>query len=186
MSDPSSACTCSYYVETLIPQDTSDYAGWPADYWVIPTQGYKGAHYATWPTALCTRPILSMCPQRVCTVCGQPSRRITEAEYIPTQATNNTTGRGVTTGVNAPGADPSWSQGRANKAVTTLGWSDCGHDQWRNGLVLDPFAGSGTTLAVATGHGRDAIGIDLDARNADLAAERVGMFLKTDYGEVVA
>ena len=50
-------------------------------------------------------------------------------------------------------------------------------DHWRNGIVLDPFAGSGTTLAVATGHGRDAIGIDLDARNADLAAERVGMFL---------
>ena len=42
------------------------------------------------------------------------------------------------------------------------------------GIVLDPFAGSGTTLAVATGHGRAAIGIDLDARNADLALERVG------------
>ena len=30
---------------------------------------------------------------------------------------------------------------------------------------------------VATGHGRDAIGIDLDERNAHLAAERIGMFL---------
>lgn len=45
-------------------------------------------------------------------------------------------------------------------------------------LILDPFAGSGTTLAVAVGHGRDAIGIDLDQRNADLARERVGMFLE--------
>jgi hypothetical protein len=60
---------------------------------------------------------------------------------------------------------------------TTLGWSDCGCDDWRPGLVLDPFAGSGTTLAVATGHGRDAIGIDLDARNAELARDRCGMFL---------
>ena len=33
-------------------------------------------------------------------------------------------------------------------------------DHWRNGIVPDPFAGSGTTLMVATGHGRDAIGID--------------------------
>ena len=58
---------------------------------------------------------------------------------------------------------------------------------WRNGVVLDPFAGSGTTLAVATGHGRDAIGIDLDARNAELARERIGMFLTvTDTTEVVA
>lgn len=45
------------------------------------------------------------------------------------------------------------------------------------GLVLDPFAGSGTTLAVATGHGRRALGIDLDERNADLARQRVGLFL---------
>ncbi len=76
-----------------------------------------------------------------------------------------------------------------------LNWScpHCGcdelsyvEDHWRNGVVLDPFAGSGTTLAVATGHGRDAIGIDLDARNADLARERIGMFLTvTDTTEVV-
>lgn len=60
----------------------------------------------------------------------------------------------------------------------TVGWSDCGHDTWRQGVVLDPFAGSGTTLRIATGHGRDAIGIDLDARNADLARQRVGMWLE--------
>ena len=58
-------------------------------------------------------------------------------------------------------------------------WSDCGHDSWRNGVVLDPFAGSGTTLMVATGHGRDAIGVDIDARNADLALDRVGPLLLT-------
>ena len=56
---------------------------------------------------------------------------------------------------------------------------DCGHDHWRTGVVLDPFAGSGTTLMVATGHGRDAIGIDIDERNADLALERVGPLLLT-------
>lgn len=61
---------------------------------------------------------------------------------------------------------------------TDSAWTDCGHDDYRRGIVLDPFAGSGTTLAVATGLGRDAVGIDLDARNADLAAERVGMFLE--------
>ena len=59
-------------------------------------------------------------------------------------------------------------------------------DKWRPGVVLDPFAGSGTTLAVATGHGRDAIGIDLDERNAHLAQERVGMFLTVEWPEAVA
>jgi hypothetical protein len=59
----------------------------------------------------------------------------------------------------------------------TLGWSDCGHDNWRTGVTLDPFAGSGTTLEAAQAVGRHAIGIDLDHRNADLARDRVGMFL---------
>ncbi len=58
-------------------------------------------------------------------------------------------------------------------------WSDCGHDDYRPGLVLDPFAGTGTTLAVAHGHGRDAIGIDIDERSAELARDRVGpLFLE--------
>ena len=46
------------------------------------------------------------------------------------------------------------------------------------GVVLDPFAGSGTTLVVATGQD-DAIGIDIDSRNADLALDRVGPLLLT-------
>ena len=34
-------------------------------------------------------------------------------------------------------------------------------------------AGTGTVLAVAEQHDRDSIGIDLDARNATIAAERI-------------
>ena len=48
---------------------------------------------------------------------------------------------------------------------------------WRPGIVLDPFVGSGTTLAVASGNGRNSIGIDLDERNAELALGRVGPLL---------
>lgn len=54
------------------------------------------------------------------------------------------------------------------------------------GTILDPFGGSGTTAAVATGHGRNCISIDFDERNADLARERVGMFLEVDEPEAVA
>jgi hypothetical protein len=144
----------------------------PLDYWVIPTHGFKGSHYATFPPALCVTPIESMCPRRVCRTCGKASERITEVEGLHGQdilsiGTDNDRGTGLQ-GKRPPMPDIT---------RTTLGWSDCGCDDWRPGLVLDPFAGSGTTLAVATGHGRDAIGIDLDARNADLARERCGMFL---------
>lgn len=51
------------------------------------------------------------------------------------------------------------------------------------GTILDPFGGSGTTAAVATGHGRNCISIDFDERNADLARQRVGMFLTVEEPE---
>jgi hypothetical protein len=47
-------------------------------------------------------------------------------------------------------------------------------------LIPSPFAGSGTTLMVALGHGRDSIGIDIDSRNADLALEPMGMWLTVE------
>ena len=61
---------------------------------------------------------------------------------------------------------------------TATEWSDCGHDNYRRGHVLDPFGGSGTTAVVATGHGRDCTLIDIDERNAELARQRVGVFLQ--------
>ncbi len=42
------------------------------------------------------------------------------------------------------------------------------------GLCLDPFAGSGTTLAVAVRWGRRALGVDLRPSQVDLARRRVG------------
>lgn len=47
----------------------------------------------------------------------------------------------------------------ANKR--TVGWTDCGHGAPARGVVLDPFAGTGTTLKTANDEGRDAIGVDL-------------------------
>ena len=41
------------------------------------------------------------------------------------------------------------------------------------GVVLDPFFGSGTTGAVAKRHGREFIGIDLNARYLEKAKERI-------------
>jgi len=149
----------------------------PLDTWVIPTEPYKGSHYATFPSDLVVKPVAAMCPERVCVVCGAPSRRIVEAVHdVDEQRRRREYGIANGKGQNAD-RDGGASTSFLTTTTSTLGWTDCGHDSWRRGVVLDPFAGSGTTLAVATGHGRDAIGIDIDSANADLALERVGMFL---------
>ena len=102
-----------YFDAAAIAQERADSASGkgvpPLDWWVIDPSGYDGAHFATFPPELITRPVIASCPE--------------------------------------------------------------------GGTILDPFGGSGTTAAVATGHGRNCISFDINESNLDLARERVGMFL---------
>ncbi len=153
----------------------------PLDWWNIPTSPYKGSHYATYPLEICRIPILSMCPDERCANCGVPRRRQVENDGHGAWRNDDLAALGVNHG--GPGA-----HGYRTSANRTVGWSDCGCDapDYQPGVVLDPFAGSGTTLAAAQAHGRSSIGIDVDERNAWLARERVGMFLDIDMGEAAA
>ena len=117
-----------------------------------------------------------MTPHRVCTTCGEPSRRIIESDTTG----QNLLKPGHPDEIHKQDGAVSSTTVPSHASLTDVGWTDCGHDTWRTGVVLDPFAGSGTTLAVATGEGREAIGIDIDERNADLVRERVGMFLEVE------
>jgi len=185
----------------LGPYDASASAGappldWHADdhpedgdwLWKLSTQPYAGSHYAAFPFALPRRLILAMCPQRVCVTCGKPSTRIVEtdsdyAKHLGSSWADRSEGRSkaATTDRNPHSVQPTGGRITSAQNVTT-GWTDCGCSDdgthWRTGVVLDPFAGSGTSLEAAQAVGRSAIGIDLDSRNADLARNRVGMFLE--------
>jgi site-specific DNA-methyltransferase (adenine-specific) len=173
--------------------------------WKMATAPYKGAHYASYPYALPKRLIEAMCPLRVCTVCGRPSERIVDHKRTMLGAVDPEWQK-ARSAVSGAGA---FAQS-VDVTRETLGWSDCGcvnkwncrvyhpecgelncpcppdnyedrqETRWRTGVVLDPFAGSGTTLEAAQAVGRYAIGIDLDHRNADLARSRVGMFLDVE------
>jgi hypothetical protein len=138
----------------------------PFDWWIVSTSTFTGAHFATWPEQLVVPFVESMCPPRVCLTCGLPSTRIIERD---------STGVGYRSGRQSSQEVTTGAPDVATRR--TLGWTDCGHDDWRPGVVLDPFCGSGTSLQVATRLGRDAIGIDLDPRNEKLIRERVGLFM---------
>ena len=90
------------------------------DYWEIPPTGYSGAHYAVFPPALVEPLVKAMCPQRVCLVCGEPSRRIVATKYgegaVRGFTSDNGTGRGGHQGIP-----------NAARINSTLGWTDCGH-----------------------------------------------------------
>ena len=52
-----------------------------------------------------------------------------------------------------------------------------------NGVVLDPFAGSGTTLAVAVSLGRQAIGLELNPEYVALIRERMSGVIPSLFAE---
>jgi hypothetical protein len=158
------------------------------DTWTLTTQPSSLAHYAMWPAKLAERLVLSMCPAEVCNVCGEPRRRVEATERTDAKG-RSLDGRQFRATRETMGTlrdyeylldDAPTPSFRTTKHL--IGWTDCGHDDYRPGVVLDPFAGTGTTLAVADCHGRDAIGIDIDERNHALYPARCAEVRKALFG----
>ena len=52
-------------------------------------------------------------------------------------------------------------------------WVECLIGNTSTGLVVDPFAGSGTSLVAARNLARPAIGFEIDEETAEFAARRL-------------
>ena len=138
------------------------------DVWVVPTTGYKGAHFAVYSPKLITPCILTGTSEfGCCADCGRPYERVVSktgaaVEHGGTKGTppgqgpqsdqrNGLPGSGSTLDTSVPGRE-------------TIGWRkacDCWTDEVKPCVVLDPFCGSGTTVATSIRYGRHGVSIDL-------------------------
>jgi DNA modification methylase len=139
--------------------------------WTIPSHAYPKAHFATFPPELAKRCILAgTSAEGCCLKCLAPYERITERTQVKRDRPNDRTTRHAQgNGVNSCGNTV------AGVDVKTTGWRPtC---QCNAGVqpcvVIDPFAGSGTTLAVARQNGCRSIGIELSEEYCRLVIERL-------------
>jgi DNA modification methylase len=152
--------------------------------WKIAPKGFKGAHFATFPPDLVRPCLLAGTSERgACTSCGAPWKRDVAKTRRPTRP-------GKDSKMNLASVEPGspykahagiiYGNRDPQRHVTdyeTTGWRPtcrCGVDSTRPCVVLDPFCGSGTTLAVARELGLEGIGIDLNPDYAAMAEKRIG------------
>jgi DNA modification methylase len=164
--------------------------------WTVTTKPFTGAHFATFPMDLIEPCVLAGCPEKVCVKCGEPYQR--EVELGDYDLEHQKLSGGDTEGKYFGASTKDYAQNKAQDASETkkrilesmrhrkdLGVAkqcDCETDETRPGVVLDPFAGSGTTAVVASGHNRDAVLLELNEEYIALAKKRIrgdgDMFVK--------
>lgn len=158
----------------------------PGDVFEVTTQPFPDAHFAVYPPELCEKPIKAGCPQKVCVECGTPYEREVERKGGPSgdhlkhaeeseHQKAHEDNRGSNTASGSTLAERYRKEGYPTRVHK--GWQkkcDCPTEQTKPGIVLDPFAGAGTTCLKASELGRRYIGIEISEKYAEMARERVG------------
>lgn len=164
------------YIGTELQQDTKYIERNPSGrnkrtVWTIPTKPNSAAHFATFNEDLITPMIKSGCPKEVCSVCGKARERIVKNGKITASGGSNDGLRAE----NKNGVMRFRNDNHkmfAHEKITT-GWTDCGHESFKPGIVLDPFAGTGTTCLTAWELGRDYLGFEVNKEYVDTIVSKV-------------
>ena len=147
--------------------------------WNVPMGQTTKDHHAVFPSALVERPIAMTCPEFV-TEQGPRQRIIEWVEYKEGSSRNRLIGKCKKIERNEDdGRELQERSGRHDTArrytprkPVTEGWTCADLPVTRRGIVLDPFAGTGTTGEVAIKLGRDFIGVELYDEYASIAEQR--------------
>ena len=160
--------------------------------WSLPSEPYGGAHFAVFPRALVRTCLLAGTSQKgVCPTCGAPWIRVVEK----TRAFVSGSGKAghLPVGKHGPdlqggGETKDIRRGPIVHSVTT-GWRpecSCRSDGLTiPAVVLDPFAGTATTLVVARSLGRHGIGIELSDAYCEQALKRLGEPYQEEDGSLI-
>lgn len=148
--------------------------------WTVTTKPFKGAHFAVFPPDLIKPCILAGTSPQACEICGAPWERITERRAFHKKGWGEAK-KDYMEGVSGLQSMIREGHGRAGEVkVRTLGWKPTCECEGNTGagrcVVLDPFAGTGTTLYESELLGRDSIGIEISEKYCELIHERMGRF----------
>ena len=149
----------------------------------IGTEGFKGAHFACYPTEVVRRCLVAaVSPGGACADCGTCYSPIVETLRKATRTGNDSKVGRVSDDDGSPyekhqgmivgNRDPQ----RHTTVTHVLGYRpscQCGTAETRRPVVLDPFCGSGTTGQVAINMGCNFVGIEAKPEYAELAVERL-------------
>ena len=155
----------------------------PGSVWTVPTEPLRVPdhigvdHFAAFPSEWPRRIILGWSPSGVCVACGEGRRPVVEKELAVQDR-----GAVGSRGSRFNGTEGEHQHRRMGKEVeygsteaSITGYACACPDTTaptRPSVVLDPFTGTGTTVAVAHILGRHGIGIDLSADYLRLAEWR--------------
>ncbi len=151
--------------------------------WKITTKSYKEAHFATYPEELCETPLKAGCPGFVCVKCGEPKEAIFEPSEEYAKNLRNQ-GKGWSSERRKEAIKVGNAMAEAKKHITSeyihKGYKpncEC-NEEFKGGIVLDPFFGSGTTGVVALKQQKKFIGIELNPEYIEIANKRLRPYLE--------